>query len=100
MTRLKPLQNRVLVRLDPTQEKINGLWIPPNAQKPVQSGTVIDTGPGVYNKRGIFIATIVQPGDRVLFYMGAGYEAHPPGQPEGEYRLMWELNDILATFTN
>jgi len=85
---LKPLQDRVLVRVKSTPEKIGSIIVPDNAKKKTTRGEVIAVGPGKRSSKGIFIETTLKPGDRVVFGEYSGNEFEAPDRQT--YRLMTE----------
>jgi len=73
--KIKPLNDRVLVkRVQEEQKTTGGIIIPDTAKEKPQEGTVIAVGPGKFGKDGKRIALGVKKGDRVLFGKYAGSE--------------------------
>lgn len=64
--KIRPLQDRVLVELDPLEDEfgLSGIVRPDIALDKPRTGTVLAAGPGVSTKRG-FRATTLRAGDRV-----------------------------------
>lgn len=99
MTRkIKPLNNRVVVRDEPETEKVtkSGIILSPSIQKEGehQIGDVIAVGEGFYKESGEFIRPLnVKIGDKVIYGMYAGINAVLDDIP---VRLMEEI-DILGT---
>lgn len=62
----KPLHNRVIVKIDPKQENIDGLYTPEYEQDQRITGTVIAVGPGIYEE-GVLMPMAVVVGEHVLF---------------------------------
>jgi len=85
---MKPINDRVVVRPAPAEEKTKGgIIIPDTAKEKPQRGEVIAVGPG---KDGNLMT--VQPGDIVLYGKYAGQELNYEGQ---DYLIMRE-DDILV----
>ena len=57
----------VLVKVDPPETQSPGGILLVGAQ-PIRMATVIDVGPGKYNRKGVRIPTELQPGDRFPFF--------------------------------
>jgi len=74
-TRVRPLQDRVIVkRLDEQEQKTaGGIIIPDTAKEKPQEGKVVAVGPG-RREDGKVLAVDVKVGDRVLFGKYAGSE--------------------------
>lgn len=91
--RVRPLQDRVLVkRVEEETKTAGGIIIPDNhAEKPAQ-GEILSVGPGKRNKEGGYIALDVKEGDKVLFGKYAGSEVKIDGL---EYLIMKE-DDLLG----
>ena len=85
---MKPINDRVVVKPAPAEEKTaGGIIIPDTAKEKPQRGEVIATGPG---KDGI--KPTVKKGDVVLYGKYAGQELNYEGQ---DYLIMRE-DDILV----
>ena len=94
--KIKPLNNRVLVRRSKPQATKGGIILPDSAQKKPQEGEVVATGPGKMNEDGRQEPMNVKPGDRVLFSSYAGNEVK---NKEGdEDLLILSEDDILAIY--
>lgn len=84
----KPINDRVVVKPLPAEEKTKGgIIIPDTAKEKPQQGEVIAVGPG---KEGVKLN--VRVGDRVLYGKYAGQELNYNGD---EYLIMRE-DDILV----
>ena len=84
---MKPINDRVVVKPAPAEEKTaGGIIVPDTAKEKQQKGEVIAVGPG---KDGI--APTVKKGDTVLFGKYAGTELNYEGE---DYMIMRE-DDIL-----
>ena len=85
---IKPLADRVIVEVSPTEEKTaSGLIIPDTAKEKPQKGTVVAVGTGKKDE-----PMTVKVGDTVLYGKYAGTEVSVDGQ---EYLIMRE-SDIFA----
>jgi chaperonin GroES len=85
---MKPINDRVVVKPAPAEEKTKGgLIIPDTAKEKPQRGEVVAVGPG---KEGV--ALTVKTGDIVLYGKYAGQELAHNGE---EYLIMRE-DDILV----
>ena len=91
--KLKPLNDRVLVkRLDVEEKTAGGLFIPDTAKEKPSKGEVVAVGPGRVNNDGKTIPMQVKPGNAVLFNKYAGTEI----KLDGEEHLVMREDDILA----
>jgi chaperonin GroES len=85
---MKPINDRVVIKPAPAEEKTKGgIIIPDTAKEKPQRGEVIAVGPG---KDGGLMT--VQVGDTVLYGKYSGQELHYNGQ---DYLIMRE-DDILV----
>jgi len=91
--KLKPLQDRILVkRLEEKEVKKGGIIIPDTAKEKPQEGEVIEVGPGKVAEDGKRIAMEVKKGDKILFGKYSGSEVKLGDQ---EYLIMRE-EDVLG----
>lgn len=93
-TVLKPLADRVVVRVAEQEEKTSGGILLPqtaNKEKP-QEGDVLAVGPGKLLDNGEFGKMSVREGDRVVFAKYAGTEV----KLQDEEVLVISEKDILA----
>ncbi len=91
--KIRPLQDRVLVRRTEEEEKTTGgIIIPDTAKEKPQEGIVIATGKGRVREDGKITPLDVAEGDRVLFSKYGGTEVTLDGE---EYTILRE-EDILA----
>ena len=73
--KLKPLNDRVLVkRLESEEKTAGGLYIPDTAKEKPSKGQVVAVGPGKIAENGSRVAMAVKKGDEVLFNKYAGTE--------------------------
>jgi len=91
--RVRPLQDRVIVRRIEEQEQksAGGIIIPDTAKEKPQEGKVVAVGPGK-KEDGKVLALDVKAGDRVLFGKYAGTEI----KLDGEEHLILREEDILG----
>ena len=91
--KVKPLGNRVLIKVKQTEEKTKGgIFIPQTAQEKTQNGIVEAIGPGKKNDKGELIAIEVKVGDEVVFDKYGGTQIKIDDQ---DYLLL-SSDDILA----
>jgi chaperonin GroES len=91
--KIRPLQDRILVRRVEEEEKTQGgIIIPDAAKEKPQEGIVIATGKGKVNDDGSVTPLDVSNGDRVLFGKYSGNEVTLDGE---EYVILRE-DDVLA----
>ena len=73
--KLRPLQDRVLIRrVEPEAKTAGGIFIPDTAQEKPMEGEIVAVGPGTRDKDGKLHPLDVKPGDRVLFGKWSGTE--------------------------
>jgi chaperonin GroES len=73
--KLKPLNDRILVkRIEEKEQKRGGIIIPDTAKEKPMEGKVIAVGAGALNKEGKRTPLEVKVGDRILFGKYAGNE--------------------------
>jgi chaperonin GroES len=93
MMKLKPLQDRVVVRrVDSDTVTKGGIVIPDSAAEKADQGTVLAVGPGKYNASGELVELGVAANDRVLFGKFSGQSV----KVDGEEFLILKEDDILA----
>lgn len=91
--KIRPMNDRIIVKRDPPTEKTSGgLIIPDTAKQPLTRGTVIATGPGAYLPTGGRREPTVKVGDKVIFgkYSGSEFEQ------DGEQRIAMIEDDLLG----
>lgn len=91
--KVKPLQDRILVKRRDAEEKTKGGIIIPETgkEKPLEA-EVIAVGPGKRNDDGKLIEPEVKKGDRILIGKWAGNEINL----DGEEHLILKEDEILA----
>lgn len=91
--KLKPLNDRVLVkRLEMEEKTAGGIYIPDSAKEKPMKGEVVAAGPGKLDDAGKRVKMTVKKGDTVLFAKYAGTEV----KIDGEDNLVMREDDILA----
>lgn len=91
--KMKPLNDRVLVkRLESEEKTAGGLYIPDTAKEKPSKGEVVAVGPGKAADDGKRIEMAVKTGDMVLFNKYAGTEI----KLDGIEHLVMREDDILA----
>jgi chaperonin GroES len=91
--KLRPLQDRVIVKRVEEEEKTKGgIIIPDSAKEKPQEGKVVAVGKGRVLEDGSQRALDVKAGDKILFSKYAGTEI----KIEGEEHLILREDDILA----
>jgi chaperonin GroES len=90
---VKPLGDRVFVKISAAEEKTaGGIILPDNAKEKPQVGEIMQVGLGKLNEKGERQALEVKVGDKVLYSKYAGTDIKLGGD---EYVLLSE-KDILA----
>ncbi len=94
--KIRPLQDRVIVKRVKEEEKTKGGIIIPDAakEKPIE-GEVLAVGPGKLTDDGKQRAPDVKVGDRVLFGKYSGTEV----KLDGEEHVVLREDDILGVIT-
>jgi len=91
--KIRPLNDRILVkRLEGEEKTAGGIIIPDSAKEKPAEGEIIAVGPGKLNDHGDRVAMDVKPGDRVLFSKYGGTDVKIDGE---DYLIMRE-DDILG----
>ena len=90
---LKPLADRVLVKVEEEETKtMGGILLPDTEQKKSQKGVVVAVGSGKMTEEGKRLPLEVKEGDEVLFAKYSGTEI----EDKGEKYLLLSERDILA----
>jgi chaperonin GroES len=90
---VKPLSDRVFVKVSASEEKTaGGILLPDTAKEKPQIGEVVAVGPGKRSDNGNLTPTEVKVGDKVLYSKYAGTDVKLGSD---EYVLLSE-KDILA----
>lgn len=91
--KIRPLQDRVIVKRIEEEEKTKGgIIIPDTAKEKPQEGRVVAVGKGKVNKDGKITPLDVKVNDRVLFGKYSGSEINI----DGEEHLIMREEDILG----
>ena len=91
--RMRPLQDRVIVkRIEEEARTKGGIIIPDTAKEKPQEGEVVAVGPGARDESGKVVALDVKAGDRVLFGKWSGTEVRIDGQD----LLIMKESDIMG----
>ena len=91
--KLRPLQDRVLIRrVDPEVKTSGGIFIPDTAQEKPMEGEVVAVGPGARDEDGKLHPLDVKSGDRVLFGKWSGNEI----KLDGEDLMIMKESDIMG----
>ena len=86
--KVRPLADRVMVKLEKNEEKTaGGIIIPDTAQEKTQTGTVVAVGPGTEKD-----AITVKSGDKVMYDKYSGTQI----KISGEEHLILKMADIIA----
>jgi chaperonin GroES len=91
--KLRPLQDRIIVKRGEEEEKSKGgIIIPDTAKEKPIKGKVIAAGNGKLSEEGKRIALEVKKGDQILFGKYSGTEV----KVEGEEYLIMREEDVLG----
>ena len=91
--KIRPLQDRVIVKRVEEEEKTKGgIIIPDSAKEKPAEGKVIAVGKGKIGEDGKLQPLDVKPGDRILFSKYASTEV----KVDGEETLIMREDDILG----
>ncbi len=91
--KLRPLQDRILVkRVEEAQQTKGGIIIPDSAKEKPAEGKVVAVGNGKLNDDGKRIPLEIKKGDRILFSKYGGTEV----QIEDEEHLIMREDDVLG----
>ena len=78
--KIKPLDDRVLIKPDEAEEKTkSGIFLPEGAKEKPMSGKVVATGPGKLTDDGARAAITVKKGDTVVYGKYSGTEVEING---------------------
>lgn len=91
--KIRPLQDRVLVKRIAEEAKTKGgIIIPDTAKEKPQEGKVVAVGPGRVDDKGKLTPLGVKAGDKILFGKYSGSEV----KIDGEEHLIMREDDILG----
>ena len=92
-TKIRPLQDRVIVKRVKEEEKTKGgIIIPDSAKEKPSEGEVVAVGAGKANEKGVVRPIDLKKGDRILFGKYSGTEV----KLDGEEHLILREDDILG----
>ncbi len=94
MSKIKPLNNRILVKRLKAETTKGGIILPDTAQEKPKEGDVLAVGPGARDEDGTIHPLTVKVGDRVLFSSYAGTEIKD-AEGDEEYLILSE-EDVLG----
>lgn len=96
MAKIRPLEDRVVIKQIEAEEKTSGgIVLPDTAREKPQRGRVLAVGPGKLLDNGSRAEIALKEGDEVLFGKYAGTEIKVDGE---EIKILRE-SDILAKIT-
>ncbi len=91
--KIRPLNDRILVkRLEGEEKTAGGIIIPDSAKEKPAEGEIVAVGPGKLSDAGERVAMDVAVGDRVLFSKYGGTDV----KLDGEDFLIMREDDILG----
>ena len=91
--KIRPLQDRILVkRVEEDETTSGGIIIPDTAKEKPMEGKVVAVGKGKVSEDGKVMPLDVKKGDRILFGKYAGTEV----RIEGEEHLIMREEDVLG----
>jgi chaperonin GroES len=95
--KIRPLQDRILVkRLDQEEKTSGGIIIPDSAKEKPMEGEVISIGKGKILENGTLYLPDLKVGDTVLFSKYAGSEV----KINGAEHLVMKEDDVLGVLEN
>ena len=91
--KIRPLQDRLVVKRTQEEEKTKGgIIIPDTAKEKPQEGEVVAVGPGGRDESGKLTPMDLKVGDRVLFGKWSGTEV----KVDGEDLLIMKESDVMG----
>jgi chaperonin GroES len=94
--KIRPLQDRILVkRVEEEEKSAGGIIIPDTAKEKPQEGKVIAVGNGKVREDGTVQPLDVKKGDRLLFSKYAGTEVNL----DGDEHLIIREDDVLGVLS-
>ena len=91
-TKIRPLGDRVVVKIVKEDKTAGGLVLPDTAQEKPQTGEIVAVGPGKMLENGSRATMDVKEGEKILFAKYSGTEV----KLEGETYLLIAEKDILG----
>ncbi|CAI0406435.1 unnamed protein product [Linum tenue] len=96
-TSIKPLGDRVLVKIKTVEEKTGGgILLPSSAQSKPQGGEVIAVGPGPLDEEGNTKPLSISPGNTVLYSKYAGNDFKGT---DGSNYIALRASDVMAVLS-
>ena len=93
--KIRPLQDRILVkRVDEEETTSGGIIIPDSAKEKPQEGQVVAVGPGKTLDNGTVAEPAISAGDRILFSKYAGTDV----TVDGDEHIIIREDDVLAIY--
>ena len=93
--KIRPLQDRILVkRVHEEETTSGGIIIPDSAKEKPQEGQVVAVGPGKTLDSGEVAVPGVNAGDRILFSKYAGTDVNV----DGDEHIIIREDDVLAVY--
>ncbi|MBP2623580.1 co-chaperone GroES [Streptococcus oricebi] len=89
---LKPLGDRVVLKVEETEQKVGGLVLAGASQAATKPAKVVAIGEGIRTLNGDLVALTVKEGDRVLVENHVGVEV----KDQDENYLLVSESNILA----
>ncbi len=95
-TKIRPLQDRIVVRpIEADEKSAGGIYLPDTAKEKPLQGKVIAVGPGKFiESKGDRVPPPLNAGDRVIYGKYAGTDI----KVQGEELKILEVKDVLAKF--
>ena len=91
--KIRPLQDRIIVKRIEEEEKTKGgIIIPDTAKEKPMEGEVVAVGPGARDENGKVNPLDVKEGDRIIFGKWSGTEV----KIDGEELLIMKESDIMG----
>lgn len=90
--KIRPLQDKVLIkREEAIQKTAGGIIIPDTSKEKPSKGIVVSVGTGARNEKGDLIPMVLKEGDKVLFSKWGGTEI-----PNSEDLIIIKESDVLG----
>ena len=91
--KIRPVQDRIVVRRVAEEEKTKGgIIIPDSAKEKPQEGKIVAVGPGARDEAGKLVPLDLKAGDRVLFGKYSGNEI----KLEGVEHIILREDEVLG----
>lgn len=92
-TKIRPLDDRVLVKPSEAEERTSsGIFLPEGAKEKPMTGKIIAVGPGKLNDDGTRAAVTVKKGDTVVYGKYGGTEV----ELDGEQHVLVRESELLG----